>query len=663
MFTTYASVIGLSFFFYGPAFAISDIDGVIDANYKYAWGQKLGWVNFGATNGGVVVSDGQLTGYVWSEHYGWINLNPANGGVTNNAYGELSGSAWGEKVGWIDFSNASISTLGQFAGYAEGGIAGRISFDCSGCVVRTDWLPQNVRPLPTSGGGGGGGPPGGVAPPAPIDNSASYVLINHGAEETDNASVLLRFRAGSEVKVAEISNYPDFKEAEVMLFNTERSWQLLKESGLRTVYVRFYNEEGDLLVSVSDNILLKNDENQPEIPNGDVDEDDGYGGVVSRVKDIIEGVADFIAGEEDKETAVKEKSSLIVNALPEKMKQLITKFPDLVQSLYLAGIRGLSDLGEIAFRSFRLPTISELVSSENKLTELPQEIIFIQSSDGLLDVAAGVVFNGDGSYRLQANLVKGKAFRLFIRPEGPVRQIKAYLTLAQGRALAFMGSEGGLKTLKASLLETSFEYLAGTQTTEDKLVVAEFDFRDIDGDGVYEAEILAPQVTGEYEVLSYIDYEDENRGVREIRLTTVVDPEGYVYEVINNREARVEGARVTLYARNKESNDFEIWDAERYSQSNPQVTDKSGNYAFLVPAGEYYLVAESSEHKSYKSKVFDVEHGRSVHENIELESFNKTIVLPYIKLVMIMGVLLGITAILFMYLAVRKRRSKTAEFL
>ena len=108
-----------------------------------AWSDKIGWINFNPTQGGVVVGDAGLTGYVWSQNYGWIHLNPAQAGVKNNGFGILSGSAWGEQVGWIDFSGVTILPNGSFAGTAHGSVVGSLSFTCSTCSVVTSWRPTD----------------------------------------------------------------------------------------------------------------------------------------------------------------------------------------------------------------------------------------------------------------------------------------------------------------------------------------------------------------------------------------------------------------------------------------------------------------------------------------------------------------------------------------
>ena len=54
-------------------------------DYKFGWGENIGWLNWRDANGtvdGVVVHQTFLSGYVWSENVGWIFVGdgtPANG--------------------------------------------------------------------------------------------------------------------------------------------------------------------------------------------------------------------------------------------------------------------------------------------------------------------------------------------------------------------------------------------------------------------------------------------------------------------------------------------------------------------------------------------------------------------------------------------------------
>jgi hypothetical protein len=144
------AIIFIALFSANFAFA-SDSNGTIDPSYKYAWGENLGWLNFGCDNCNVHVTDTGLTGYAWSKQYGWINLAPSTTTyVTNNCDGTLGGYAWSSNLGWINFSGASIDFNGKFNGISgiAGTQTGRIKFDCDNCNVQTDWRQCALRASP-----------------------------------------------------------------------------------------------------------------------------------------------------------------------------------------------------------------------------------------------------------------------------------------------------------------------------------------------------------------------------------------------------------------------------------------------------------------------------------------------------------------------------------
>jgi hypothetical protein len=142
----------------------------------YAWGEQLGWINFGCPTCTVQISDTAVTGYVWSSVAGWINLSPANAGIVNDGNGILSGYAWSTALGWVNFRGVSITGTGGFSGIAgtASSSAGRITFDCSYCNVTTDWRPAAARnQTPVSSGGGNGMV--GYMFPTPQKNSTASV--------------------------------------------------------------------------------------------------------------------------------------------------------------------------------------------------------------------------------------------------------------------------------------------------------------------------------------------------------------------------------------------------------------------------------------------------------------------------------------------------------
>ena len=245
-----------------PASAL-DVSGPISSTYKYAWGENIGWLNFAATYGNIIVSDSKLVGYIWSDQYGWINLAPTNSGqgVANNCSGQLSGYAWGERIGWINFSGVTIDSSGRFTGQAgeRSTTVGQINFDCIDCEVRTEWRPCVVR-LAHSNVIGGSAPLLSL-PQAPA-SGGFRVLINNGAKSTDNSIVILNLFSGPDTATMAVSNFSDFRDAGQEAYQASKSWNICRgradcPDGEYTVYARFYTSWGTFSTVVLDSISYK----------------------------------------------------------------------------------------------------------------------------------------------------------------------------------------------------------------------------------------------------------------------------------------------------------------------------------------------------------------------------------------------------------------------
>jgi hypothetical protein len=171
----------LGLFSFTVSVSASNINGTISPSPKYAFGENLGWINFGCDNCNVHVTDTGLSGYAWSRQYGWINLSPDGSGVTNNCLGQLGGKAWSKSLGWLDFSGVTINAVGQFTGMAgtPSTKAGRVNFDCTSCDVSTDWRQCALRESPAQ-----------VVINSITDNTipsvtASITITNEGSTDTE----------------------------------------------------------------------------------------------------------------------------------------------------------------------------------------------------------------------------------------------------------------------------------------------------------------------------------------------------------------------------------------------------------------------------------------------------------------------------------------------
>ena len=133
----------------GPALAWA---GAIDPTNHYAYGNKIGLVDFSA----VKVDDAGLTGYALVG-LDRIDFNTGEFSVKNDGQGRLSGFASSAKYGIINFNGVTIDKDGYFQNVADGGaVTGLLIFDCTRNVfcpdgsaykLRTDWYPgQAVAP-------------------------------------------------------------------------------------------------------------------------------------------------------------------------------------------------------------------------------------------------------------------------------------------------------------------------------------------------------------------------------------------------------------------------------------------------------------------------------------------------------------------------------------
>lgn len=612
----------------------SSTDGTIDSTYKYAWTEAGGWLDFGTSQGNVHISDSTLTGYGWSANFGWVSLNCSNDSscatvdykVSNDGAGNLSGYAWSESSGWISFNptngGVAINSSGEFSGYAWSDQTGWIIFNCattSSCgtvdyKVKTDWRPRSVRPAcnnstdddsdgktdypsdpgcssledtnetDTDGGGGilGSVGGGGTAPEPKFQIISPDGTVSYPAQETVSAPV----------------------ETPIIKNNvTEPIPQTTSVS--------------QIVKSILPSFLKPSPKIEPpqELPLEEI---------VSESLPVFVGKWKLL---EDKSVGM-----FALAPLPKEILSLAEKFPELGDTFRKVGITKMSDLQKLKNAKFVLPGLSKEIGisggvgvpiaslSDDQKNLIPSEVVFAKAGD-LIDYKISLAITDDGKPEQKINTIAGKPLDLAIKEDKPVKNIKGYLTVKN------IEREMGRRNVPASsLLGSVIASALGVSHSADekieieqKFLISEFEYQDEDKDGIYTAQIVSPLVHGEYEIISIIEYKDISLGKKELRLITVIDPEGYIYEKNGNKETRVPDAKVSLLWKNPKGDNFEIWPARDYQQVNPQKTDKSGNYSYLVPEGFYKLTVSADGYYNFEGKEFAVEEGRGVHENIALK--------------------------------------------
>ncbi|MEK7562291.1 MAG: carboxypeptidase-like regulatory domain-containing protein [Patescibacteria group bacterium] len=751
----------------------STSDGTVSG---YAWSDKIGWINFGATNGNAHITDTVVTGYAWNENTGRILLNPTNSGVLNTKGGQLSGYAWSEGTGWINFGGVIINCDGRFVGHATGDNISDINFNCDNCNIITDW-----RPSSGCGGSGGGGGGGGGELIHPPPRPPYGVLINNSDKYINNRDVILSLDGGIDAAKMAVSNQPDFYGAVIENYKKTKTWTIENGDGAKTVYVKFYTEYNIASNAVSDTIIL--DTIPPEIKITSIkdkyaaNEEVVIGGTTEPYAEVIVLIGDSygmfsadekgewyitlgkqpegsynleftprdLAGnigkaitasffveksskppEPEKKTLIppfgpilrkleqainplipdflkivekplpkpvvmipkiaqlafkirwrllpeKPIAKFVLAPLPQDIKLLAQKFPRVQKTFTEVGVNKVTDVQKIQNASLSLPGLTETIGlapvniTAGKLalvkgipvaqlsavakSKIPSNVVFSKAGGGFIDFNVALSINNKGLTEQRIKTVANSLLQLVVKPEGAVKRVRGYIIFKSKKPTSQPSFEVLMNDLAFSSIFSNPDVLmpaalsavvpvegakfekyemsdiapAGATSdinaasVEQRLVLDEFDYVD-SGSGVYTATVQAPVVDGEYEIITIVEYEDTNLQSKEIKLITVVDPEGYIYEKNGVKETRILGAIVSIYWLNPDTKQYELWPAKNYQQENPQTTDIRGTYSFLVPDGYYYLKVDAPGYLGYDGKPFQVTEGSGIHINIELKT-------------------------------------------
>jgi len=641
-FSIIALFISFGIFMVGGFVSASSTDGTIDSTYKYAWTENTGWLNFGTSEGNVHVSDSALTGYIWSENLGWISLNCANDDscaisnykIANDGSGNLSGYAWNENTGWINFNptngGVSINSSGDFSGYAWNENTGWIIFNCAttnSCSsvsykVETDWRPRSARPECNNAIDDDND--GNIDYPADIGCSSL-----EGDKESNHPGgvpmyILSPTPAGE--KAVEISPETSPGQTEPAKAEEEKKVsELLKpiiETPIKEIKKTFNKVIG----------LFKPKPEATTEPK-------------EKIKELIPKEAPPVMKGEWALLPSESVDGFALTPLPKELSLLLGKFPELEKTFARLGINKITDLEKLQGVKLILPGLTQslglsgseglngeiVLSGGIPLGELPQEakdkipmgMVFAKSAGELIDFNMELSVSQAGEPQSKITAISGHTLSLLVKPEGEANSVKGYLIFKSKEVSLESSNKNYLPALlvKPALAEEEQALpISEDSGQEERLVLSEFYYNDSDKDGIYTADIQIPAVSGKYEIITEIDHKDPKLGKKEIKLITVVDPEGYVYKKNGDEETRLSNAVVSLFWLNPGAKNYELWPAKKYSQENPQTTDITGRYSFLVPPGEYYLKTEKSGYSLYQGQPFLVVEGNNVHSNIELKS-------------------------------------------
>lgn len=195
-----------------------------------------------------------------------------------------------------------------------------------------------------------------------------------------------------------------------------------------------------------------------------------------------------------------------------------------------------------------------------------------------------------------------------------IRTANGYLKLSHK---AFI--EGAMQIIKNSPLTISIP--KNQFKEEPKIMVFTIDnsaylFKENKQTSNYELSILLPDKKGNFDFEILI--QDKNGNINRQASKINIDPSGYVFQKIDSNELRINGAKVFLYWLNPQNNEYELWPALSYNQLNPITADETGEYAFYVSSGKYYLKA-TKDGAETRTEEFEVANEALVNKKIEIK--------------------------------------------
>ena len=489
------------------------------------------------------------------------------------------------------------------------------------------------------------------------------VIINDGETETKNKQVKLKviFREETDSIIVSDSfsmTEPTTITATDIVDNIE--WDLCKGEdtcppGKKEVFVKFHDKEGVPIGEAADDIYYDSppDDNGSSVPFQTPPPFQGDWNLIppAPINDIVFVLVSDEAIKEIKELAevfpkVKEKLKEVEVEIEEIDELKVNDFKKLKEEkITLPNITEVVDLDS----EENIPAIPfEELSKEGK-EKMPKDIIFAKAGGGKIDMDIDIKIDPNKNLIKEIAFTSGAKIGFYVKPKDKVKTIKGKKTFKpktkDEEPEVPEDPETPEDPTDPEVLEdptdpetpedptdpetpedptdpetpTDPEYPEVGDSDDDEEELSEVDYSDDDDDGIYTGEIEIPSEEGDLEIITVIDYQDDNIEDKEISITIISNPEGYVYEKQDNEEVPIPDVEVLIYQLDQETNQYELFPATEYEQENPQTTDIAGQYSFIIPKGTYYLEAQAQEYLAYQSEPFNAKEGANINGTIELK--------------------------------------------
>jgi hypothetical protein len=453
---------------------------------------------------------------------------------------------------------------------------------------------------------------------------------------TDSKIVTINITPNSDTKLIVISNNPDFNGAITIPVQTTYDYNLCQSNttcpdGDYTIYARSLDITGTALPVVSTTVSLSTKSIIEKIT-------DIITEVITPTPEVILPPVSITEEEQDDfnnnidEIIPSELIDLSYNNLPTTFRNIVSLFPDLSTNLQKINITAIDN--DLSVGKVLLPGISEyfglslnnvLISNftSEQSKKLPADLIFARTADESIDLNVKLSVSNEGLTTQTLSTIQGQPLKFVVKPDTKAKRVDGYLMF-----------QAPYINQTASVLDA---------TEEQELVVNKFDYKD-NGNGVWTAEVVSPYTLGQYELKTVISFEDKTKAQRELNMIVLVDPEGYIYKKIGDEEVRIKNSVVSIFWMNPITSTYELWPGDNFKQKNPQTTDVTGRYSFLVPTGDYYITVKADGYNDYQSESFKVEESKGVFMNVEMKevfSWSKMLGVQNIIIISLLLIIIG----------------------
>ena len=89
-------------------------------------------------------------------------------------------------------------------------------------------------------------------------------------------------------------------------------------------------------------------------------------------------------------------------------------------------------------------------------------------------------------------------------------------------------------------------------------------------------------------------------------------------KILDENNKPILKAKISVFAYEKTINNYVLWDALPYQETNPQETLETGDYQLILPAGKYFIEVTAPGKRKLRTEIFDLDTATPINQNFYL---------------------------------------------